>query len=539
MSKMTVAWLGAKTKLSKNLQAALDEKLGETELIFNNYSMENENLGDFFIDHREEPFEWIFVDFTTNPSYKVDLTKIIGKYSSFKSSTLIGVIGKKTDILLDTDFIGLPFNVLCVPKKDVKDIIEDIEIISGKGQLSDSYFKTKGFDHVLWVQLPCKANHKEDTIKLYPQTMDFSSIPDVKKEMKSMKLKKESMEHIWANQPDDFISVTIHKKKGEELFFQGNEFEPEGEKFKIKLPPKEVREFGNAISSSRVSKDRRKRVLVFDPQMQFFSRCWGKNYLDEKVNMFNFPYFTSDFRILSALSPDMVIVRASKEDGDGGMSEVDVLSLAEEISKLEHHQPTVVVFNCPNIPSVQNDKLLKVPFDMDEEFTDKLIDKLVKGGEVEIGDEQVEVQAQVQEWRNARLTNLVFLNLPLVIKEISENHIKVKCPFKIEAPLIVYEPFKFKTYLALTPHLDGNDREAIYSGIFVGENEDQKTEIRKYVNEINFTPKTEEQMKELQDFHEINRQKLKEIETAKRKALEEEKRKQEEADATSNQPEDD
>jgi hypothetical protein len=528
MSKMFVAWLGAETKLSKSLSKALKEKLGEAELVWNHYSIEDDSIGDFFVDHKVEPFEWIFVDFTTHPSYKIDLTKIIGKYSTFKSSTLIGVIGKKTDILLDTDFIGLPFNVLCVPKKDVKDIIEDIEIMTGKGKFSDEYFKTMGFNHILWVQMPCKANHKDEMIKLYPHTMDFSPIPDMKKEMQGMKLNEKSMEHIWANQPNDFISITIHKKKGEELFFQANEFEAEDDKFKIKLPPKEVREFGNAISSSRVSRDMRKRVLVFDPQMEFFSRCWGKNYLDEKVNMFNFPYFTSDFRILNALAPDMVIVRASKEAGDGGASEVEVLALIEEINKIKHNSPAVVVFNCPEIVAVTNDKFLKVPFDMDVVFIDKLIEKLVKGGEVEVGDDQVEVQAKVQEWRNARLTNLVFLNLPLIIKEISENHIKVKCPFKLDSPMIVYEPFKFKTYLALTPYLDSNEREAIYSGIFVGEDEDQKTEIRKYVNEINFTPKTEEQQKELQDFHEVNRQKLKEIEKARLQAIEDEKRRLEE-----------
>lgn len=524
---MRVAWFGGQTKLSEKLSEALDEKIQGTELEWGYFKIEDQSLGNFFVEHKAEPFDWIFVDFTTYPEYKVDLTKIIGKYSTFKNSTLIGVIGKKTDILLNTDFLGLPFNVLCVPKKDVHDIIEDIEVISGTGKFSDDYFKTMGFNHVLWVQMPCKANYKDRTIKLYPQTMDFSPIPKLKEEMRTMDLNKESMEHIWANQPNDFMSITIHRERGGELFFQGNEFEifsddGEGDKFKIKLPEKEVIEFGNAISSQRVSKDRRKRVLVFDPQMQFFSRCWGKNYLDEKVNMFNFPYFTSDFRILKALAPDMIIVRATKEEGDGGVEEVDVLSLLEEISNIKENQPTVVVFNCPEIASVECEKLLRVPFDMEEKFTDKLIDMLVKGGELNVGKDHLEVHNEIHEWRNARLRNLVFLNIPLIIKEISENHIKVKCPFKLEKPIIVYEPFKFGAYLALTPNLDSNESEAIYSGIFVGENEDQKTEIRKYVNEINFTPKTKEQMKELQDFHEINRKKLQEIEEAKARALAEE-----------------
>ena len=165
--------------------------------------------------------------------------------------------------------------------------------------------------------MPCRANYKERTIKLYPQTMDFSPIEDLKKEMLSMDLKEDSLEHMWSNQPNDFMSVTIHEESGKELFFQGNEFKKRSndgnsKSFKIKLPEKEVLEFGDAISEKRVSKDRRKRVLVFDPQMEFFTRCWGKNYLNEKVNMFNFPYFTSDFRILNALAPEMVIIRPQK-----------------------------------------------------------------------------------------------------------------------------------------------------------------------------------------------------------------------------------
>ena len=175
-------------------------------------------------------------------------------------------------------------------------------------------------------------------------------------------------------------------------------------------------------------------------------------------------------------------------------------------------EPSVVIFNSPELATANSDKLLKVPFDLNRDFADKLIDILAKGGELEVGDEQLEVHSEILDWRNARLKNLVFLNLPLVIKEISENYIKVKCPFRLDKPLIVYEPYKFGAYLAFSPHLDANDREAIYGGIFVGESEDQKTEIRKYVNEINFTPKTEEQLKELQEFHAINTQKLKEME---------------------------
>lgn len=525
MSSMNVAWLGPETKLSKDLKKALDKRIEDKKLNWNYYSIEEQTLGEFFVQSKREEFDWIFVDFTNHASYKIDLIKILGKYSTFKSSTLIGVIGKKTDILLDTDFLGLPFNALCTPKKDVDDILEDIEIVTGGGKANEDYFKTMGFNHVLWVQMPCRANYKDRTIKLYPNTMDFSPIPDLKKEMLSMNLKEESMEHMWSNQPNDFMSVTIHKEKGEELFFQGNEFEVSsgegtGESFKIKLPEKEVIEFGNTISSKRVSKDRRKRVLVFDPQMEFFSRCWGKNYLDEKVNMFNFPYFTSDFRILNALAPEMIIVRASKIEGDGGVEEVQLLELLEQVKEMKTPAPSVVIFNSPKLPAAESDKLLKVPFDLNSEFTDKLINILAKGGELDVGDEHLEVHSEIQEWRNARLKNLVFLNLPLLIKEISENYIKVKCPFRLEEPVIVYEPYKFGAYLALSPHLDANDREAIYGGIFVGESEDQKTEIRKYVNEINFTPKTEEQMKELQEFQQINMQKLKEMQKAKKKAEE-------------------
>jgi hypothetical protein len=519
MSNMNVAWLGPESKLSENLEEALDKKIENKKLNWNNYSIEEETLGDFFVKHKKEEFNWIFVDFTNQASYKIDLTKILGKYSTFRNSTLIGVIGKKTDILLETDFLGLPLNVLCTPKKDVDDILEDIEIVTGNGKVNEDYFKTLGFNHVLWVQMPCRANYKERTIKLYPQTMDFAPIKDLKKEMLSMDLNEDSLEYMWSNQPNDFMSVTIHEESGKELFFQGNEFKKRSndgnsKSFKIKLPEKEVLEFGDAISEKRVSKDRRKRVLVFDPQMELFTRCWGKNYLNEKVNMFNFPYFTSDFRILNALAPEMVIIRASKQKGDGGVEEIQLLELLEQLKRMKTSEPSVVIFNSPELVTANSDKLLKVPFDLNSEFADKLIDILAKGGELEVGDEQLEVHSEILEWRNARLENLVFLNLPLVIKEISENYIKVKCPFRLNKPLIVYEPYKFGAYLAFSPHLDANDREAIYGGIFVGESEDQKTEIRKYVNEINFTPKTEEQLKELQEFHAINTQKLKEMEEA-------------------------
>lgn len=530
-----VAWLGPKSKFSEKLKAEVSKHFDEVKVSWNYFSIESENIGKFFLNHRENKFDWILVDFSEKISYKIDLTKIMGKYSMFKSSLIVGMMNKKEDVLLNTDFLGLPLNALALHKKDIKDIIEDIEILSGQGQVNDEHFKTLGFENTLWVQIPCRANYKDRTIKLYPQTEDFSPISGMKNELRNMKLDPDSMEHIWANQPDDFMSITIYEND-KELFFQGNEFRKDSDKFRIKLPEKEVIEFGNSILSHRVSNDKRKRVLIFDPQMEFFTKCWGTKQAESEVNMFNFPYFTSDFRIVDALEPEMIIVRGSIKENDGGVDEVGLLELMNKVSKLEENKPHVVIFNCPDLSSIDYQKLLKVPFDMDGKFIDKLLKLVVKGESFNIDDKQIEIDRTISEWRNARLTSLVFLNVPVIIKEISENCVKIKCPFKIDKSIIVYEKFLFGVFLALTPHLEANDKDAIYSGVFIGENESQKSEIRKFVNELNFTPKTEEQRKDLQDFHDINRLKLEEIEKAKLEGTSEEESEKESDESTDSEP---
>lgn len=132
---------------------------------------------------------------------------------------------------------------------------------------------------------------------------------------------------------------------------------------------------------------------------------------------------------------------------------------------------------------------------------------MIKGKSIDLGENHIKLQNEIREWRTGRLKNLVFLEVPVMIQEISENHFKIKCPFKLKTPTLFFENRKFGVFMALTPNFDSIERESIYSGIFIGEDELQKTEIRRFVNEIHFTPKSEEQNRELEEFKKLNKEK--------------------------------
>jgi hypothetical protein len=509
MEKIKIAWIGEESKFSKKLMVKLLKTYESSEVSYDIINIEQRNLKLIFSNFPEVSYQLIFLDFTQNAEYKVDLCKIIQKYEYLQDVKIVGVLNEQHNEIFYSDFLSLPIDLYTVKKIDIDEILEDLSTISNNNQLENAYFSTPGFDEVMWIQVPCKANYQDGKLKIYSPLQDFQDMKNFKVFLKD-KEKENGFEYDdvikdWIKSKDTDVSLSFKTDSDKEIFLKGSSFSKADNSFKVQLDKKSIKNLGKSIDLFRVANDPRKRVLIFDQSLSLFEKCWEADRVNKKINMFNFPHVTKNFSIIESLAPELIIFRnvsSSPEENQGRIQNyLDILSATID----DEPKPFVIVFNCGEKITSEYEKLLNVPFDINADYLDNILKLLSSGKALILKGTRIELDNEVHYWKNSRLKNVIYLNLPVYIQDISEKVVKLKCPFALEHDFMVYEKNNFGVFMLLFKDQNEPDPQ-IVSALFISESETKKTNIRKYTNYLNFKPKTLVQQEDYENFLELKKQ---------------------------------
>jgi hypothetical protein len=520
--KFKVAWVGKETSFSIEMEESFKSKMGNKSVDWALYNLEKNNIGSLFIENASQNFNWIFFDLTNDIPYKFDIIKILKKYPSLSSISLIAIVSGEGELNLK-EAVDLPVQMVSIVKKEVDDIVEDVLFLSESQEYNPEHFKTLGFDQILWSLFPVNLTFDDDeTILLHDKQAGLEFISQLKSEIRSLEVDLDERTTTWLDHPDTAFEIFLNSNPNSDSF-NADQLKVKEDQYQLKVKKEKLKELKEIFKKEDINKnDERKRVLIYDTSMRFFSRCWGDSQSEEKVNMYNFPYFSRDHTILEEIYPDLIMVNVFEMGGDFFPSSQEILSLILKVQTIENYEPLIVVFNSK---SEQEDtdykRLLRIDLDMTDNFLEKMFDLLINNDDFKVGDFSIKDNLKNQCPRRPHAKHTVFVEVPLLLKELSENYIKVKSTFNLREPVTIYENGEMGALITLSERVpDGSENE--YAGVFVAENETQKSRIRKYVNKLNFIPKTLEQLKELAEFIELNARVKKERDEAWEKLLEEE-----------------
>lgn len=520
--KFKVAWVGKESSFSKEIEEAFKKKMGSKPVEWGFYNLEKDNIGSLFLDNGSQRFNWIFFDLTDKIPYKLDIIKILKKYPSLSSISLIAIVSGEGEVKIK-EAIELPVQMVSIVKKEVDDIIEDVLFLSESQEYNPEHFKTLGFDQILWSLFPVNLTVDDDgTILLHDKQAGLEHISQLKSEIKNLEVDLDERTTTWLDHPDTDFKIFLNSSKSSDAF-NAVELEVKDGKYQLKVKKDKLKELKEVFKKEDIKEnDERRRVLIYDSSMKFFSRCWGESHSEEKLNMYNFPYFSQDYNILEEIYPELIMINVCEKGEEYYPAPDDIQKLILKVQTIENYEPLVVVFNskCKQ-EDIGYERFLKIDLDMTDEFLEKMFDLLVNNDDFKVGEISIKESLEPNCPRNLKVKHTAFVEIPLLLKELSENYIKIKSTFNLKEPVTIYENGEMGALITLSEKVqDGSENE--YAGVFVAENENQKARIRKYVNKLNFIPKTLEQLKELAEFIELNARVKKERDEAWQKLLEEE-----------------
>lgn len=522
-STFKIAWIGKDTNFQNDLKFAIEKHFDSKTVEWVKYELFEDTLASaleaLFISQEENPFNYIFFDFTTNLHHKMNILKMLRKYKRYDSTSIIAFVEEEDHFEFNLKWVlNTPIDFVSIIKKQVDEIVEDIIFLSDTDNYSPDHFTTLGFDQVIWTWIPAEYSvHKDGKdLLLSPNILNFDGISNFKEMLRGLQKDNADIDEktkTWLNQPDDFMGITVICSGGNEHFFQLNEFKKYDDIFRAKIPfidLKKIKEIhqleAEGIAENQElqqDEDLRKRVIIFDHTMQFYNQCWGHEQALQSANLMNFPYFTKDFSIIHDIRPSLIIINSQKVGSKHSPPNDEIENLLTSLSEIDDYFPLVVIFNYDesNI-STEYEKLMCIKDEPTEEmmnnFINLLIEKQLESDNIK-SKEEINIKSKID-----RDKNLIYLEVPVLLKELSENTIKVETPFGIAEKLILHDAQISSSQIVLKSSNSDQDSGDIYRGVFINENEEKKTKIRKFVNDLNFTPKTLEQMKELMEFYSLN-----------------------------------
>lgn len=578
-----LVWLGSQSTFSEMLRKKIHKLPELQQLTWEYYSMEDGNIPTFFKNSVYDEAKWLFVDFSQEFDLKRDVLKIISKYSNFSSMKVVAVLDPRDVSFNINLIFDLPISFLIIKKQNIEETLEDMEFFLDPQRVSDEHFKTLGFNYIFWLSFPCKLkmdikNHKyqvygnadffqaasafkkemsdylerkkeeigEVKFSLEGSLFSTDSLdPDVKREISFSEVVKdddsasvnseESVSKLrqWITSPNDQLQFNfsnthfdrqtqtivskplfkVNSKGGKQE--QGSysfEFEPQESK-KIRDFFKNKVEDDTEVSNGKID------VMIFDPEMSLFMSLFKDSEVSKKINMFNCPRFTSNLRLVNDIRPSLIIIDFKIFDYILDVDHTKIDELITLVKAIDDYDPILVILNYDSekeIADYQN--MLRVPFDKNDEFLDQIFQLLIKSKEISYGEEKVDSEVIIKNKGNFH-EEIVFVEFPVFVEELTENFCKLKCPFILKEKLNVLEMEKIGSMISLDPFFDTQPDNGVVSGIFTAESENQKQFLRKFVMDLTFSPKTLEQVKELKNFIELNDEKKRQRSQDWKKAL--------------------
>lgn len=476
----------------------------------------------------------LIIDFDKNYQYKRDLLKIINKYHFLKHVPRVGVFGEvhHNSDLLEAYSLGA---LLCDYKRDdLEDFVFNLKFLEKReGTGAPTYARADGHGTVLWAKFLCSISD----ISLE----DVSTLTKINKIAPDKKWLEEFLPSFAA--PRSFINETDDVKKKFSWIEDINTLNfitehPEMfmcDKVNIKSLEKSGVDarFNSLLVEKRIELDREEevlneikenfkkyknhpikdktRIMIIDKKMRLMEGV-SERYQELEYNLFNYPYMLEDFKIIKKVLPEILIVQEDEFEivnSEGQILQMPIKDkldrLAKQLEESFEEPPILLIFNRKKkfISS------LKYCMNFEGEGSVELLEKLGKIYQKNISPEwkaslkwdSEEDKISSDEIDLIGLKRTIMIEIPIVLKTISEHMVEVKTPMPLNDGAVLFIDNLNPFYITIFKELSEKD---VCKGIVNGIDETYKMKVRRLVNDLIKLPKIKEDELEKQKYHQLN-----------------------------------
>lgn len=476
----------------------------------------------------------LIIDFDKNYQYKRDLLKIINKYHFLKAIPRVGVFGEvhHNSDLLEAYSLGA---LLCDYKRDdLEDFVFNLKFLEKRETAgAPSYARAEGHGTVLWAKFLCSISdislEEVSTLtkinKISPDKKwleeflpSFSTPRSFVNETDEVKKKFSWIEDIntlnfITEHPEIFMCDKLNVKNLEKSKIDERFNSLRVEK-RIELDREE--EILNEIKSNfskykqHPIKDKT-RIMIIDKKMRLMEGV-SERYQDLEYNLFNYPYMLEDFKIIKKVLPEILIVQQDAFEIVNAKGEILEMSLKEKLERLVkqlnesfEEPPILIVFNRKKKFECE----LKYSMSFEGEGSVDLLEKLGKIYQRKISPEwkaalrwdSEEDKISSDEIDLIGLKRTIMIEIPIVLKTISEHMVEVKTPMTLNDGAVLFIDNVNPFYISVFKELSEKD---VCKGIVNGIDETYKMKVRRLVNDLIKLPKVKEDELEKQKYHQLN-----------------------------------
>ncbi|MDD0853981.1 hypothetical protein HBN50_12785 [Halobacteriovorax sp. GB3] len=479
-------------------------------------------------------FSLIMIDFDGNERFKKDILKIINKYAFVKDIPKVGIFGEEHH-LTELQEIYSHGVVLCDYKReDLEDFIYNLKFLISKDTSgAPKYAMAEGHSEVLWAKFLCSMT--EITPELIKSITKFDKIdPDKKwleeflpnfsaprsfvQETPELQRKYKWLEdintlNISSHLPEGLgceqVNVKEIAKFEHDLRFNSLTCE---KRLNIKNKGSFDKVAQNTISDLKNNPLRDlPRVMIIDKRVRLLEMI-ESSYETKGFNLFNYPYFSNDFKILKKIMPEILIVQQDafeiiEEDGSVVQSSTKN-KIQRLISFLEEE------FETPPILLIFNRKLpieakLEYKLNFEGEISLDIIERLL---EVYKRKSKSEWKEQLRCKENANVItsddiDLIgikrefLVEIPVILSHLSEHIVEIKTPMEVKDGSVLFIDGEHPFYITLFHDMSEKGK---LKGIVNGIDETFKMKVRRFVNYLIQLPKMKEEEIEKQKYFQNN-----------------------------------
>lgn len=466
----------------------------------------------------------VFIDFSKQMQDYLHLARLLIRTNLDHNLLTVGLVDylSSPDILSNSMSTGVKFTYIKGP--ETFDTVYDVTKFIAPQEISAHGFATAKLSETWEAGIPAKVGyiHKDGI--------------HIEADHKASKADRLRINHFWLDRKlvpskEVFVNDTsqsnlfYHFKYNYELdFLFVDEFiPPEGMEEDVIAQKKQEREDLIAYQKKQLKKwvednlsssfEKRAKVLVIDREFKFYQNQKRTDKLPYTIRCI--PYFSDMAEELDRLRPQVIsFALESEETKDVKNNNEQLVKLAQVIkTKFEDYRPFIVVFNCKvDSQYLQSGMEYQNVMATSQEFSVAILLRMAEIFEKKMG--QVTKEAKFDDRDKVYLkksspSSICEILVPIKVTKLSETDMvfESETPFPEGINLHLTQPVNM--YINVQPS-KGQGKVPEYMGLIHCLGEEDKKELRRFVNSIFFREHDAKVLAETEEFKKLNNLKLEE-----------------------------
>lgn len=466
----------------------------------------------------------VFIDFSKQMQDYLHLARLLIRTNLDHNLLTVGLVDylSSPDILSNSMSTGVKFTYIKGP--ETFDTVYDVTKFIAPQEISAHGFATAKLSETWEAGIPAKVGyiHKDGI--------------HIEADHKASKADRLRINHFWLDRKlvpskEVFVNDTsqsnlfYHFKYNYELdFLFVDEFiPPEGMEEDVIAQKKQEREDLIAYQKKQLKKwvednlsssfEKRAKVLVIDREFKFYQNQKRTDKLPYTIRCI--PYFSDMAEELDRLRPQVIsFALESEETKDVKNNNEQLVKLAQVIkTKFEDYRPFIVVFNCKvDSQYLQSGMEYQNVMATSQEFSVAILLRMAEIFEKKMG--QVTKEAMFDDRDKVYLkksspSSICEILVPIKVTKLSETDMvfESETPFPEGINLHLTQPVNM--YINVQPS-KGQGKVPEYMGLIHCLGEEDKKELRRFVNSIFFREHDAKVLAETEEFKKLNNLKLEE-----------------------------